>query len=144
MNEFSRDIQIRWSDLDPNFHLRHSVYYDWGAFCRVEFLNTHGLTADVMIQLQFGPILFREECVFRREIKSGDAVRINLEVTQSRKDYSRWSIKHQVLKNDGILCAELTVDGAWMNLVQRKLMSPPEKVYEVFDKMPKAAGFAFL
>ncbi len=51
MDEFSKLIQIRWSDLDPNFHLRHSVYYDWGAFCRVEFLNEHGLTAGLMQQL---------------------------------------------------------------------------------------------
>lgn len=144
MKEFSRIIQIRWSDLDPNFHLRHSVYYDWGAFCRVEFLNEQGLTADVMMQLQFGPILFREECVFRREIKSGDAVKINLQVTKSRKDFSRWSIQHQIFKNDNVLCAVLNVDGAWMNLVQRKLMSPPEKVHDVFAQMPKAEGFEFL
>lgn len=143
MKEYSRILQIRWSDLDPNFHLRHSVYYDWGAFCRVEFLNEHGLTADVMMQLQIGPILFREECVFRREIKSGDAVTINLLVTRSRQDYSRWSIRHQVTKNDNILCAEISVDGAWMNLAQRKLMSPPEKVHEVFEQMPKAEGFAW-
>ena len=141
MKEFYRDIQIRWSDLDPNFHLRHSVYYDWGAFCRVEFLNDHGLTADVMMQLQFGPILFREECVFRREIKSGDKVRINLQVAKSRKDFSRWSIKHQIVKNDNVLCAELNVDGAWMSLLHRKLMSPPDKVHEVFDQMPKVEGF---
>jgi acyl-CoA thioester hydrolase len=143
MKNFYRDIQIRWSDMDPNFHLRHSVYYDWGAFCRVEFLNEHGLTADVMMQLQFGPILFREECVFRREIKSGDKVTITLEVIKSRKDFSRWSIRHQILKNEGLLCAELNVDGAWMNLTQRKLMSPPDKVHEVFDLMPKAQGFAW-
>lgn len=141
MNEFHKDIQIRWSDLDPNFHLRHSVYYDWGAFCRVAFLNEQGLTADVMTQLKFGPILFREECIFRREIRSGDVVTINLQVTKARKDFSRWSIRHQILKNGGILCAELNVDGAWMNLVQRKLMSPPEKVHEVFEQMPKAENF---
>lgn len=144
MKAFSRIIQIRWSDLDPNFHLRHSVYYDWGAFCRVEFLNEFGLTADVMMQLKIGPILFREECVFRREIKSGDEVQINLQVTKSRKDYSRWSIQHHILKNDQQLCAVINVDGAWMNLAQRKLMSPPEKVHEVFEQMPRAEGFEFL
>ena len=144
MNDFNRLIQIRWSDLDPNFHLRHSVYYDWGAYCRVEFLNEHGLTADVMVQLQFGPILFREECVFRKEIRSGDEVKISLQVTKARKDYSRWSIQHQVTKNGNTLCAVLNVDGAWMNVAQRKLMSPPDKVIEVFEKMPKAEGFEFL
>ena len=121
MKTFSRIIQKRWSDLDPNFHLRHSVYYDWGAFCRVEFLNQYGLTAEVMQKLQFGPILFKEECVFRREIKSGDTIQMNLQLIRAKKDYSRWSIQHQVIKNDDTLCAVLTVDGAWMNSVQRKL-----------------------
>jgi acyl-CoA thioester hydrolase len=38
----------------------------------------------------------------------------------------------------------ITVDGAWMNLVQRKLMSPPETVHGVFEQMPKAEGFEWL
>lgn len=144
MNDFSRIVQIRWSDLDPNFHLRHSVYYDWGAFCRVEFLNEYGLTADVMQQLQFGPILFKEECVFRREIKLADEVKMNLQLTRAKKDFSRWSIQHQITKNGNTLCAVLTVDGAWMNVVQRKLTSPPEQVHEVFSKMPQAEGFEWI
>ncbi len=141
MNEFSRTVQLRWSDLDPNFHVRHSVYYDWGAFCRVEFLNEHGLTASVMQQLQFGPILFREECVFRKEIRSGDEIMMNLSILRSRKDYSRWTIRHQLLKADGTVCAILTVDGAWMDVAKRKLASPPEKVHQVFELMPKAGEF---
>lgn len=144
MKPFSKDIQIRWSDLDPNFHLRHSVYYDWGAFCRVEFLNEYGLTADVMTRLFFGPILFREECVFRREIRSGDAVRIDLTVTKARPDYSRWSIRHHITKNGDTLCAVLNVDGAWMNVRERKLATPPEKVIEVFEQMPRGEAFEWL
>ena len=68
------DIQLRWSDLDPNFHLRHSVYYDWGVVCRVEFLDKYDLNAATMQRLHIGPILFREECVFRKEIRSGDKI----------------------------------------------------------------------
>jgi len=144
MKEFSRIIQLRWSDLDPNFHVRHSVFYDWGAFCRVEFLNQFGLTSHVMQELKFGPILFREECIFRREIRSGDEIKIDLQLLRSKKDFSRWSIQHQITKADGTLCAVLTVDGAWMDVVRRKLSSPPEKVYEVFDKMPKPENFEWL
>jgi acyl-CoA thioester hydrolase len=136
MNEFSQEVQIRWSDLDPNFHLRHSVYYDWGAFCRIAFLNSHGLTMAVMQKLQFGPILFREECIFRKEIRLGDQVKINLQLVKARRDFSRWTFQHQIFKNDDQLCAVLTVDGAWMNLAERKLMSPPEQVLAVFSSMP--------
>ena len=48
MKKFIKEIQLRWSDLDPNFHLRHSIYYDWGAFCRIEFLREFDLTAHIM------------------------------------------------------------------------------------------------
>ena len=144
MNDFAKEIQIRWSDLDPNFHLRHSVYYDWGAFCRIEFLNKFGLTAGVMQELHFGPILFREECIFRKEIRLGDEVKINLLLAKSRKDYSRWTIKHNIFKNDGVLCSVLTVDGAWINLKERKLATPPSKVIEVFAEMPKPEDFEWL
>ena len=144
MPGFNRVIQVRWSDLDPNFHVRHSIYYDWGAFVRVEFLNEYGLNYEIMQELKFGPILFREECVFRREVVSGDEIRMNLLLIRSKKDFSRWSIQHQITKTDGTLCAVLTVDGAWMDIVRRKLSSPPEKVHEVFNQMPKPGDFEWI
>ncbi|HEV7621754.1 MAG TPA: thioesterase family protein [Flavisolibacter sp.] len=141
MKEFSRIMEVRWSDLDPNFHVRHSVYYDWAAFCRFEFLNDNGLTADIMRNLSVGPILFREECVFRKEIKFGDHIHINLSLSKSRKDFSRWSIQHHIYKDKDNLAAVLNVDGAWMDINKRKLATPPEEVHMVFSKMPMAENF---
>ena len=140
MEVFKMNIQLRWSDLDPNFHVRHSAYYDWGALCRIQFLNDYGLSSDVMAKLQFGPILFREECIFRKELKLGDDVSINLSLQKSRKDFSRWSIQHEILKGDQV-AAKLSVDGAWINMVLRKLATPPPEVSEVFNLMPKAEEF---
>lgn len=144
MEPFSMALQMRWSDLDPNFHLRHSVYYDWGALCRVAFLNQYGLTANVMSRIQVGPILFREECVFRKEIRSGDLVSIDLKLLKAKADFSRWSIQHQIVKAGTIISAILTVDGAWLNTAQRKLATPPETVHAVFKEMPKSDGFEWL
>ncbi len=64
---YIKNAEMRWSDLDPNFHLRHSVYYDFGAYCRICFLFDNGVTDKLMKELEIGPILFREECVFKRE-----------------------------------------------------------------------------
>jgi acyl-CoA thioester hydrolase len=144
MPDFFRTVQIRWSDLDPNFHLRHSVYYDWGAFCRIEFLKEYGLTAEVMHKMNFGPILFREECVFRREIKSSDTVIIDLKLIRSKKDFSRWSIQHHIIKKENIVAAVITVDGAWLDTLERKLASPPQQVFNVFSKMPASDAFEWL
>jgi acyl-CoA thioester hydrolase len=136
MSMYQIPLQIRWSDLDPNFHLRHSVYYDWAAMCRTEFLVLNGLTPVVMQRLKFGPIIFREEAVFKKEIKFGDSLTINMKLLKSRKDYSRWTIAHEIVKVDGTLCAVVTVDGAWLNVVERKLLVPPEEVKAVFNKIP--------
>lgn len=144
MEPFSMEVQIRWSDLDPNFHLRHSVYYDWGALCRIAFLNRHGLTADVMSRIHVGPILFREECVFRKEIRSDDVVSIDLKLVKAKADFSRWSIQHQILKAGTVVSAILSVDGAWLNTVQRKLAMPPEEVHAVFSKMPRSDSFEWI
>jgi acyl-CoA thioester hydrolase len=41
-------VQVRWADIDANFHVRHSVYYDWGATVRMHYLEQCGLTTQVM------------------------------------------------------------------------------------------------
>lgn len=141
MDPFLLPIQIRWSDLDPNFHLRHSVYFDWGALCRISFFEQRGLTPALMQQMKFGPILFREECIFRREIKYGDKVTINLKLVKARKDFSRWTITHEILKEENVFCALITVDGAWMNVAERKLFVPPAEIGKVFENMPLGENF---
>jgi acyl-CoA thioester hydrolase len=141
MEQYIKPIEIRWADLDPNFHLRHSVYYDYGAFCRVNFLSEFGMPVTLMEQLHFGPILFREEAVFRKEVRLGDELTIDLQVSKARQDFSRWSIRHQLVKNGNVLAAVITVDGAWINTKERKLATPPLLIKDVFDKMPKSEDF---
>ena len=144
MQDFIKEIQVRWSDLDPNVHLRHSVYYDWGAFCRIAFLEQHNLTTGVMQRLQIGPILFREECIFRREIRLGDNVTIDLQVLKAKRDYSRWTIQHTVKKNGDTISAIITVEGAWLDTAKRKLATPPIEVNEAFALMPTGENFQWI
>ncbi len=144
METFIKEVQLRWSDLDPNAHLRHSVYYDWAAFSRIAFLNEHQLTTELMQQLQIGPILFREECLFKREIRMGDRVTISLQVLKAKKDFSRWTIQHIVVKNDDTVAAIITVEGAWLDTVKRKLATPPIEVFGAFSQMPLGENFQWL
>lgn len=96
-----------------------------------------------MQQQHFGPVLFREECSFRREIRLGDKVTINVQLLRSKPDFSRWSIQHQFFKNDQP-AATLTVDGAWINTELRKLAALPEEYRAAFDAMPKAENFEWI
>jgi acyl-CoA thioester hydrolase len=142
MVSFNKELSFRWSDLDPNFHLRHSAYYDFGAQHRIEILEKLGLTLKVMQTQGFGPVLFREECVFRKEIKLSDTIFIHTKILKMKADASRWSIVHEFLNEDNKLCATITVDGAWMDTKLRKLASPtPEIAIQALQIFPKSDDF---
>lgn len=141
MQDFKIKAEVRWADLDPNFHMLHSRYYDLGAFCRMCFLVNNGLTAQRMIDLKIGPIIFREECLFKKEILFGDDIWIDVKLQKSTDDFSRWSMVHEITKNDGILAAQITCDGAWMDTSLRKLRVPPADVQEIFHSAPKSGDF---
>ena len=144
MATFSKQLSFRWSDLDPNFHLRHSAYYDFGAQHRVELLEQLGLTLLVMQKEHIGPILFREECVFRREIKLSDVIIMKTKMAKMKADASRWSIIHEFYKEE-VLCAVITVDGAWMDTKLRKLATPtPQIVVDTLTAFPKSDDFISL
>ena len=140
--QFQKEIFTRWADLDPNFHLRHSVYYDFGAQMRVEALYQLGITPEIMIAQHFGPIIFREECLFRREIRVNDKIFINAKVSKMRADCSRWTIIHEITGDDGSLKAQVTVDGAWLDTQLRKLVNPtPAVITEKMNLFPRTDDF---
>jgi len=142
MDSFSKIISIRWSDLDPNFHLRHSAYYDFGAQQRIEILEQFGLTMKLMQQESYGPIIFREECIFRREIRLNDIITINVQLVKMKTDASRWTIEHEFLNAENKLCATLILDGSWIDTKLRKLLNPmPQIVADVFNKFPKSPNY---
>ena len=141
--KYLKRVEIRWSDLDPNFHLRHSSYYDFGAYCRIAFLFENGITARLMNEQEIGPVLFREECFFKREIVFGDEITVSLKLRSVSKDFRKFSMQHEIYKNGNELAAILNVDGAWMNTRHRKIITPPEIVINTLDHMEKAQDFVF-
>jgi acyl-CoA thioester hydrolase len=134
-------LQVRWADVDANRHLRHSVYYDFGAYCRMSVFTDLDITTKRLEDEKLGPILLREEAVFRREVVFGDKLLITIETTRAAPDYSRWSFRHTISKEDGTLCSVLTVDGAWIDTVKRKLVTPGEFIQRMLASLPRSPDF---
>ena len=141
MQEFSRTIQIRWADMDANRHLRHSAYYDYAAAMRIMVLSDSGLTLKKLEEFEIGPILFREEALFRREIRLDDKITVDVVMVKSTADFSRWSLRHQFIKEDGSVAAIVNIDGAWLDLIKRKLVVPNEMVQKIFASFPKTSDY---
>ena len=142
--DFIKHVEIRWSDLDPNYHLRHSAYYDFGAYCRICFLHENNVTDRLMRELEIGPVLFREECFFKREIIFGDRVKINLKLKSVSADFRKFSMTHEIFKNETETAALLIVDGAWIHTRLRKVIIPPEIIIKSFNVLAKTEDFKIM
>ena len=94
-----------------------------------------------MKEHHIGPIIFREECLFKREIQFGDEVRITLKMDKLSIDHRKWTIVHEIWVNDNMLAAQITCDGAWMYTKLRKVVSPPETFKKGLDIIPKTDSF---
>jgi len=141
MQQYAKNLDIRWADLDPNFHVLHSKYYDFGAYCRMSFFTEHGITPELLLQHHIGPIILREECVFRKEIRFGETISINLVISKASGGYRRWTFNHEIFKNGDILAATITLDGAWMDTQTRRMAIPPPEFAACFDSIPRSSVF---
>jgi acyl-CoA thioester hydrolase len=138
MNAITVKSEIRWADIDANFHVLHSKYYDFCADARMKALTAGGISMQLIQQYGVGPVLLREEAVFKRELKFGDVIEIRIFMQKATDDYSRWSFVNEIWKNNDTLAAVVTVDGAWIDVAKRKLVAPPDAFQQVFKQFPKA------
>ncbi|WP_205503959.1 acyl-CoA thioesterase [Rufibacter psychrotolerans] len=132
---------VIWAQVDANMHLRHSAYADFAAQARISMLEGLGLDFRVFQKLQLGPILFREELQYLREVGLNNTIQIHSWLTKARPDGSRWSIRHELHRGDGVKAAVIQVDGAWIDLARRKLGALPPELAQKFMELPRTEDF---
>ena len=136
MTEDATTYRTRWADMDPNGHMRHSAYADYAADQRLVLLAAWGYDIKEFARLRLGPVLFREETTFLKEVSIGEEIRVNSRLRTVNDDGTRWSITHTIYKADGRVAATVAVDGAWLDLDRRKLTTPPAALCEAFLTLP--------
>lgn len=139
--KFQVTFNTKWSDFDPNRHMRHTAYNDYAAEVRVRFFQEHGLSINEFAKLNIGPILFKEETSFLKEIHIGENITVHMELEGVSKSIERWRFNHQIFNQEGILSAEIKVYGAWIDLIKRKLTAPPAEFLKIFEELPKTENF---
>jgi acyl-CoA thioester hydrolase len=133
--------QVLWSQIDANQHMRHSAYADFAAQARLCLLEGLSLKPATLFEHRIGPVLFREELFYLREVNLNDYIKVTCELTRSRPDGSRWTIRHELFRGDGIKAAIVIVDGAWIDMDKRKLAILPEELSRLFMTTPKSSDY---
>src|SRR5690606_26067027 len=133
--------QVLWAQLDPNRHLRHSAYADFCAQARSNMLKEVGLSLEEFAKRGIGPILFREELIYHREIGLDETISVIVELTKLNLLNFRFSFRHEIYKENGVKAATINVDGAWLNLAERKLTTIPQDWVSIVEQIPKSEDF---
>jgi len=140
---FRRPVNLRWADIDANFHLRHSVYYDLGAAQRTELLAAMGIQMRDMQKGGFAPVLFREECRFLREIRIEDTIEVETSIAHLSRDFRKFGFEQRFMRGEEV-CAILRVDGAWFDARSRKVAAPPQLVADAIQRVAHTQDFSWL
>ncbi len=131
MSEVKYKFRVRWADLDPNSHMRHTAYNDYCAQARLMYFEDISMPFHRLIKMGVGPILFREDTRFFKEIRMNEEFEVGFTLSKLRRDGFKWSIHHNIYTHDGSRSATIDVDGAWMDLKIRKTTVPPKELSDL-------------
>jgi acyl-CoA thioester hydrolase len=129
---FEKVFEIRWADCDANQHMRHSAYSDLCAHTRIGFLAEIGMTPKWFKENGIGPVLFKEETEYFREVFMGEQVRVTVETGEPTGSTKSVSIVNKVYKPSGELAAQHQVIVGWMDVKKRKVVELPEKIRQLY------------
>ncbi len=138
---FSKIFEPIWADMDPNQHMRHTAYNNYAAQVRVDFFHSIGMGYEEMETRRLGAVLLREDTHFVREIRLGDKIRIDLEISGLSADGRFWNLTHHIYKNEDKLSAVIYIEGGWIHMDKRKIIAPPEEILKKLQALPRSNDF---
>lgn len=130
---FQKNIEVRWADCDANSHMRHSAYSDFCAHTRIAYLEKIGLGMSWCKANNIGPVLFKEETEYKREVHMGEQLTITVESGEPTGFTKSLQMQQFLYKEGGELAASHKCVVAWMDLSIRKIIELPEQVRKDFS-----------
>ena len=144
MNEYSRNYEIRWSDLDANGHVNYSAYINAAGDLRYRFFWEHDFPPEKFEALGMGPVYTAIHAQFLREVRLGETVTITYALSGLSPQGDRWKVHHDILKSNGKKAVGLEIEGAILNLTTRKPAFPTPELMQTFSLIPRAKDFEVL
>ena len=141
---YEERFDVRWSDLDANRHVRNTIFSEFATHTRFRMLEAQGFPQARFEAARFGPVMFREEIRYRRELVFGERVAVNVLFAGLAGDGSQWRVHQEVTRADGREAAVLTIDGAWIHLDSRTLVAPPVELLDILRALPRTDDFETL
>ena len=139
---FERVFTASWGDMDFNRHMANTAYLDRAADVRMMYFAENGFPMAEFYRLRIGPVIFRDELEYYREVGLLDEFRVTLEMAELSSDGSRFVIQNTLLRRDGKMIARIRSKGGWLGLDARRLLAPPEALLRALQNAPRSEDFS--
>ena len=134
MSTYYHFFEVRWSDIDANRHLANSSYVEYCAQTRMGFMTKHKMGVKELNRWGIGPVILHERYSFFKEIYADQNVIVSLQIDGMAEDASLYRFVHKFYLPDGTHCATAEATGVWIDMMLRKMTSPPEDILETLKE----------
>ncbi|TYB78863.1 acyl-CoA thioesterase [Bizionia myxarmorum] len=138
---YTKQFEIRWSDVDANHHLANSAYTNFMSHTRMAFLMEKGFTLKELAHFNIGPVVFYEHMYYFKEVFMGKPLTVSLEVSGLSEDGTFFKFDHNFYNHKGENIAHCEMLGAWMDLKTRKLVGLPAELLATTKTFPKTKNY---
>ena len=135
------ELYAGWKDIDFNQHMRNTAFLEKADDVRMMFFAENGLAIDEFSRLKVGPVVFKDEVEYFKEVNLFDKIKISISTAGISEDGSRYIIRNEFFRPDGKIAARINSYGTWLDLAGRKIIVPPEKLQMVLKALPKTEDY---
>ncbi len=143
-NYFEQRYHVGWSDLDGNAHMGNASYLGYASDTRIHYFAQHGFTLARFASERFGPVVVRDELVYRKELRLMDEFVVDFELVGLSEDGMRFKVRNTFRNVSGDVVASVTAEGVWFGLEHRRPLVPPSDLDALMRALRRAEDFAVL
>lgn len=136
--EFATRITVRGYETDSQGHLNQAVYLQYAEHARWEYLRAAGIRQTDLVAEGIGPVVLETTVKYLRELRAGDSVEVGCSFTW--RDGKTFQVVQRLVREDGVLAAEITGVGGILDLTERRLVADPREPLRALATDPGLLG----
>ncbi|MCR9141786.1 MAG: acyl-CoA thioesterase [bacterium] len=123
---FHTRLKVRWNELDANGHVNNMYYQSYFDQARIEAFEQAGLKIDELREQGIGPVIYKAELDYRRELKHPDSITVTTWVAEHRRSRAVLAQQIESDRTGDVVCTA-RFHGIFMELAAgRPMPFPPE------------------
>ena len=143
-NHFEQRFRVGWSDQDGNAHMGSASYLGYASDTRMHYFTEHGFTMARFASEKFGPVVVRDELIYRRELRLMDDFAVDFELVGISENGIRFRVRNTFRTASEDVAASVTSEGVWFDLEHRRPRIPPSELDTLMRALVRAADFAVI